>query len=307
MLLRSFFVTLLLVPMAAWADIRGIDLYARGDFAKAAPVLEEEADNPARSDKERARARIYAAASMYALGRMDDAREQLELLARHYPEQRVDPRRFAPDFVALADLARKTVETERLRDEARVQEAEQERLAAEAERRRREAEAGQQPGPDGEVQESAEPGAPSFRLRPEVTAFTDALAAIEGPKFPFGVALGVTAGSGAVEGTGRFLLGVGKGVELEAGLVFGGGAFKPRVGLRGTAVTNLRKDPLDLSSEKSWALGGGPVVGARLTLSPGLTVLVDGGLEFFHYFDITEARYRSPVVMVSAGLGYDLL
>ncbi len=320
MSLRCLVLVLLFAPMAAWgAQSPGIRLYERGAYARAIRVLKDEANNPRRSEEQRALARVYLAASLMALEKGDEARRQLEELVRTYPEQRVDPALFPPELVELERLVRAEVETERLRKEAEqaererlAAEAERQRLAAEeAERRRREGEVVQQTprGPEVEVQEPAvaEAGA-SWRFRPEATAFTDAMGFVEGPKRSFGLGLGLTVGSGMVEGTGRFLLGVGKGAELEAGLVFGEGAFKPRLGLRGTGVWNLRVDPLNRQSGESWALGGGPVVGARLVLASGLTVMVDGGLEFFLYFDkISSTRYRSPVVMLSAGLGFDLL
>ncbi|WP_309890532.1 hypothetical protein [Archangium sp.] len=286
MSLRSFFVVLMLVPVAAWADIRGVDLYARGDFEKALPVLQAEMENPSRSDKERARARIYLAASMYALGMMEGATKQLEELARLHPEQRVDPNRFPPDFVALADFARKTVETERLREKTRAEEAEQERLLAE--RRRREAEATPRE-PEGQVEDSGEePQAEaSFRVRPEVFGYVDAVGRSRG----FG--LGATVGYGGLEAGVRVLPGPdGRwGLGAEVGYVFGSGIFQPRVALRGTNVLGV-------------GLGGGGAVGARLTLLPQLTLMADLGFEGFNVSD--KQRYRGAVLVASAGVGFNL-
>src|SRR5690349_6697859 len=103
MSLRFLLLVLLLSPLAAWAQkqIRGIDSYARGNYSKAITDLSREVDNPRRTDKERARARLYLAASLYASGKTDQAGEQLKELARRHPDQRVDPNFFPPDFVAF--------------------------------------------------------------------------------------------------------------------------------------------------------------------------------------------------------------
>jgi hypothetical protein len=303
MFFRSFFLLLLIAPMTALADIRGIDLYARGEFDKALPVFREEMENPRRSDKERARARIYLAASMYALGMMDDATQQLEELARLHPEQRVDRNRFPPDFVALSDFARKTVETERFREKARAEEAEQERLAAEVERRRREAEALQQtPRPDGEVREPAETQAvSSFRLRPEVTGFGDFRSGTA-----LGVAAGVTVGSGPVEGTVRALIGnPNVGWEAEAGVVVGSWAFQPRVAVRGIMLPGIQvpdtENPGTLEAATRFGLAGS--VGGRLALTPRVIALVDVG---YGWLFGMPAQYNKHVVVASAGLGFNL-
>jgi hypothetical protein len=298
MSLRSFFVVLLLVPMAAWADIRGVDLYARGDFEKALPVLQAEMENPNRSDKERARARIYLAASMYALGMMEGATRQLEELARLHPEHRVDPNRFPPDFVALADFARKAVETERLREKTRAEEAEQERLLAEAERRRRGAETPQRtPGDEGEGEPPADQAeVSSFRLRPELLGFGDFKGRGAG-----GPGVGVTVGSGALEGTVRALIGKQHiGWEAEAGVVIGSWAFQPRVSVRGLLVPGIE---VPESAEPVARFGFAGAVGGRLALSSRVTVLADVG---YGWLFGMPAKYNNHVVVASAGVGFNL-
>jgi hypothetical protein len=300
MFLRSLFVVLLLVPMVARADIRGVDLYARGDFEKALPVLQGEMENPDRSEKERARARIYLAASMYALGMLDGATRQLEELARLHPEQRVDPRRFPPDFVALADFARKTVETERLREKTRAEEAEQERLLAEAERRKREEETLQQ-GPrrrDGEGEEGEEP-ASSFRLRPEATAFGDFKGGTA-----LGFAVGATLGSGSVEGTVRALIGSPNvGWEAEAGLVLGSAAFQPRLAVRGILLPGIEVPDAQGELQKASRFGFAGSVGARLALTSRVIALADVG---YGWLFGMPAQYNNHVFVVSAGVGFNL-
>ncbi|QRN95812.1 hypothetical protein JRI60_43340 [Archangium violaceum] len=287
MSLRSFFLLLLLVPMAAWADIRGLDLYARGEFEKALPVFREEMANPRRTEKERARARIYLAASMYSLGMQVDATSQLEELARLHPEQRVDPNRFPPAFVKLAAQARKTVEAEQLA-QAEAKEAEEKRLAEEAEQRRRDAEA-RRSRPEADVRTPAEPEATaSFRLRPEVTGYVDMLG--QGSR---GFAVGATAGYGALEAGVRLLPGPENhwGVGLELGVLFGKGMLQPRLALRGTGVMGV-------------GVGGGGVVGVRLTPVPLFTLMADVGVEGFKVSD--ASLYRGVVLVASAGVGFNL-
>ncbi len=287
---RSFCLVLLLLPMAAWADIRGIDLYARGEFERAIPVFRQEAENPRRTDKEKARARVYLAASLFAFGMREEAVRELETLARLYPEQRVDPNRFPPNFVALAEKARATVETEELRKQTEAAKAEQERLAAEAERRRREAEALQQAqGPQGEVTEEPEEPrvASAFRVRPELFGYVDAFGT--GAK---GFGFGATVGYGGVEAVARVLPAPdGRwGVGGEVGYVFGQGIVQPRIAVRGTSVVGV-----------GGGLGGS--VGARLTLVPQLTVLADFGAERFF---VDPKRYQEVVLVGSAGVGFNL-
>lgn len=299
---RCLLLVLLLAPLAAWAQqLRGVSLYARGDYQKAIQSLSKEVDNPRRSDKERARARLYLAASLYAVGKTDDARQQLEDLARLHPEQRVDPNLFPPDFVNFAQAARANVEAEQLAEQARAHKAEQERLAAEAERRRREQEAQFPPsGAAGELQDTASTRAPSaFRLRPELTGYSDAAGAISGGKVSFGLGLGLTVGGGPVEGTVRALPGGERWAwELEAGYLFGTGAFQPRVALRGTLFPGGDVE----TSEGSW-VGIGGALGGRLALSSQLTLLADVGAE---YLVNAPARYNGGVFVISAGVGYNL-
>ncbi len=286
MSLRALVLILLLAPLAAWADIRGVDLYARGEYQKALRVLRQEMENPKRTDKERARARVYLAASLYALGMLEDAHTQLLEIARRYPEQRVDPNRFPPDLVEMATAARNQVESEKLTAQAN---AERERREAE-EAARRESEARQPPPPlDVQVQAPAEPEvASSFRLRPEVTGYVDMLG--QGSR---GFAVGATAGYGALEAGVRLLPGPEKhwGVGVEVGVLFGKGIFQPRLALRGTGIMGV-------------GVGGGGAVGVRLTPVPVLTLMADFGAEGFKVSD--TSLYRRAVLVASAGVGFNL-
>ncbi len=317
MSLRCLVLVLLFAPMVAWgAQSAGIRLYERGAYARAVRALKDEANNPRRSEQERALARVYLAASLMALEKADEARRQLEELARTYPEQRVDPALFPPELVELERLVRAGLETERLRKEAEeaerlAAEAERERLAAEAERRQREAEALQQTplDPPQEVQDDVDsPEAPSTaRLRLEAITFTD-LRGFARPRPSMGAGVGITLGSGMVEGTLRVLGGNSPALELEGGLVFGRGAFQPRVGVRATGIGPLKKDPSTPESKETTVGGGlGAVVGARLALSPRFTAMVDVGLQGFRYQEVSPGTYRDWSVLASAGLGFDVL
>ncbi|ATB31042.1 tetratricopeptide repeat protein [Melittangium boletus] len=303
MTLRFLCCFLLFAPLATWAaPVRGIDSYARGDYEKAISSLRQEVENAALSDKDRARARTYLAASLYARGLMDEAREQLEELARRHPEQRVDSARFPPDFVALADLAQKTVETERLREQARAEEAEQRRLLAEqaqardAERQRLLAEERARPAQASPSSSSAK--APSsFRFRPELVGFSDIggvlVSGAEAGRPSLGLGAGVTLGVGGWEVGARFLPAPESrwGLSVEAGYAFGRGSLQPRVALRGTGVRGV-------------GVGGGAVVGLRLTPVSRFTLLADVGAERFR---IPEgAPYRALVVTASVGVGFNL-
>jgi hypothetical protein len=297
MILRCLVLLLVLGPMAAWAQSQGILLYERGEYSRAARVLTNEVNNPRRSEKDRARARVYLAAALMELGKRDEAQAQLEELLRTYPEQRVDPALFPPELVELDRVVRAEVETERLRKEAEeaerlrlAAEAERERLAAEeAERRKREADTLQQtPQPEGEVQDSEEPRATSsFRLRPEIFGYVDAVGRSRG----YGV--GTTVGYGGLEAAVRVLPGPGNrwGVGGEVGYLFGRGIFQPRLALRATGVIGV-------------GLGGGGAVGVRLTPFAPVTLMADLGVEGFLVDD--PQLYRQAVVVGSVGMGFNL-
>ncbi|EPX62763.1 hypothetical protein D187_008951 [Cystobacter fuscus DSM 2262] len=281
---RAFVLMVLLAPLAAWSQPRGVDFYKRGQYEKAIDKLQREADDPSSSPKEQALARVYLAASMHALGMKDEARAQLEELARRHPEQRVDTRRFPPDFVELADLARGNVEAERLRAEAQAQETEQRRSTAVAE-----------PSRSVEAWRENEPQSPragsdaSFRLRPEVFGYVDMLG--QGAR---GFGVGVSLGYGGLDSSARLLPGPdGRwGIGLELGYLLGNGLIQPRIALRGTLVTGV-------------GVGGGGTVGVRVTPWSQLTFLVDVGVEKLAVS--APERFRSVLLTASAGVGVPLL
>lgn len=311
MSLRSLVLLLWLVPMTAWAaKMPGIRLYEQGEYARASRSLKAELKNPRRSSEDKARARIYLAASLLALGKNNEARQQLEALARTTSEPQVDPSLFPSALVEMEKQVRGTLQPARPPE---PDQAEKERLAAleaerlereqeEAERLERERQAAankppvvveqrpEEPEPQGPGSEEEAPS--TFRLRPEVIGFGDIAGQLSSGQSSAGLAAGLTVGGGLFEGSARALLGKHPAVEVDAALVFGQGFFQPRVGLRGTLVPGL----------SSTGYGGGVVLGARLALSSRFVALVDVSAQ---KFSVPEG-FRDFTVTGSAGLGFNL-
>lgn len=268
-------VLVLLVPRLAWADAPGIQLYESGDYEAAAQSFTQVLADPRRPPQEHGAARVYLAASLHALGRTEEAQQQLEVLAREHPEQRVDAVLFPPELVALAEAIRQRVDTER---EYARKEAERERLAREEALRR--------PPPPAPV--------PAY-LRPEVLGLYEAL----GRQGTVGVGLGYH--RGLLEGTARVLVNGDPAsspprliptFQLQGGVLLGRGAFRPHLGLRATLVPGAR------------SYGGGAVAGLRVSLPRGFVALVDVGVERF--FVTADDTYRDLALTAQAGLGFDL-
>jgi tetratricopeptide (TPR) repeat protein len=199
-------VALLLVGGSAWAQTAGIERYEEGDFEAAARLFEQELTEPQLSPASRALARIYLAASLYALGRIEEARKPLEALARESPEQRVDPARFPPELVALAELIREPIEAERQRvaREAALQKAQEE------ERRR---------------------AAP--RLRPEVLGLFDAVDR-QGT-----VGAGLAFQRKSLEASVRVLLSAPPVFQLQGGVLPTYGVLRPFLGVRASLLPGV--------------------------------------------------------------------
>jgi hypothetical protein len=199
-------VVLLLAGGSAWAQTAGVERYEEGDFEAAARLFEQELAEPRLSPASRALARIYLAASLYALGHVEEARKPLEALARESPEQRVDPARFPPELVALAELIREPIESERQRvmREAELQKAREE------ERRR---------------------AAP--RLRPELLGLFDAV----DRQGTLGVGLAFQRKS--LEGSVRVLVSDPPVFQLQGGMMPGYGMLRPFLGLRASMLPGL--------------------------------------------------------------------
>jgi hypothetical protein len=200
-------VVLVLFPLAARSDTPlCIQLYEDAQYTAAVQACEQLLARPGLSSEERGRARIYLAASLHVLLHLDRAQQQLELLARENPEMRVDPIRFLPELVALAESIRERVEAERRKEAAQA--ALRERQALERAR-----------------------NAP--RLRPEVFALIEPLNRVWRP------GAGVSVHGGLLEGGARVWLGGPPAFHLQGGLVPGHGGLRPFVGLRATLNPGL--------------------------------------------------------------------
>jgi tetratricopeptide (TPR) repeat protein len=199
-------VALLLAGGSAWARTAGVERYEEGDFEAAARLFEQELAEPQLSSARRALARIYLAASLYALGQVEEARKPLEALARESPEQRVDPARFPPELVALAELIREPIESERQRMAREVEL----QKAREEERRR---------------------AAP--RLRPELLGLFDAV----DRQGTLGAGLAFQRRS--LEGSVRVLLGDPPVFQLQGGVLPVHGGLRPFLGLRASMLPGL--------------------------------------------------------------------
>jgi len=289
----------LLASLPAYAELRGVLLYERGEYGRARKRLEEELRSSKLSNEERIKARLYLAAALHATGEEESARLQLEQLALSAPDLKVDPILFTPEFVALAEKARKKVADQQKEAELQLQETERKRL--EAERKRLEAEQ-QREEAERKAREEAlardnpppqqEEGPRSMRLRPELFGFV----APVGPGVGFGGAL--TLAFGSVDLSARVLAGPNLGVGAEVGFLVGEGRVRPRVGLRGTAVPQLK------------GFGGGAVAGLRVAGSQRLTFLLDIGAEYLTGLTRKPGDkhdYHSFVLTGSAGVGFDLL
>jgi tetratricopeptide (TPR) repeat protein len=205
-------VLVLLAPGLARADSTnpqpGIQLYENGEYEAATQAFTQVLADAKRSPQEWGEARIYLAASLHALGRVEETRRQLEVLAREHPEQRVDGVRFLPELAALAETIRQRVDTER---HYAQREAERVRLAQ----------------------------APPSYVRPEVLGLYAALSN------QWTVGGGIAFHRGLLEVSARALLNrdpvssppkLYPTFQLHVG-VLGGGRIQPHVGLRATHIS----------------------------------------------------------------------
>jgi tetratricopeptide (TPR) repeat protein len=267
-------VLLLLAPGLARAGASGLRpgilLYENGEYETATQVFTQMLADPQRSPQERGEARVYLAASLHALGRVEETRQQLEVLAREHPEQRVDSVRFLPELVALAEAIRQRVDTER--DYAQ-REAERARLAQ----------------------------APPSYVRPEVIGLYEAV----GSQWTVGG--GLAFHRGLLEASARAVINrdptfsppklyptfqLQGGVLPGRGLSLGRGRLQPHVGLRAILVPGAD------------SYGAGGVAGLRYTLANGLVALLDVGADYF--FVTRDDSYRNFAVTAQAGLGFDV-
>ena len=270
-------VLVLLTPGLARASSPDIELYESGEYEAAAQAFSQALADPQRSPQERGQARVYLAAALHALGRTEEAREQLERLARENPELRVDAVLFPPDLVALAEAIRQRVDTER--DYAR-KEAERERLAREEALRR--------PPPPA-------PPPPAY-LRPEVMGLYEAL----GSQATVGV--GLAYHRSLLEVGARALLNSDRAsspprffptFQLQGGVLLGSGTFRPHLGLRAILVPGAQ------------SYGSGAVAGVRIALPKGFVALLDVGADYF-FVTPGDGTYRNLALTAQAGLAFDI-
>src|SRR5438874_7720160 len=95
---------LAIVLAASAADVaQGVDQYDVGEFAKARYALTALVDAPDLPPAELARARLYFAASAYALKDSEASHAALVKLFTAAPETQIDSSVFVPEFVSFAD------------------------------------------------------------------------------------------------------------------------------------------------------------------------------------------------------------
>ncbi len=267
---------LLLVLMAplAWADPDGISLYESGEYEAAVQAFEAALAAPELPAPERGRMRMYLAASQHALGRVEQARQQLELLARDNPEQRLDPARFLPELVAWAEAIRERVE------------AEQRYAQKLAEQERRIQEEAPLSPPDRLPLAPPPSKRHEARLRPELLTLVSAVGRRGVP------GAGLSYVHGGLEGSARvWLANASPLVHLQGGVLLGSGTFQPQVGLRAVLAPGVG------------GYGSGAVVGGRLALPARFVALMELGAD---YFFIGDALHHRLEVTAQAGLGVDL-
>lgn len=214
MILRPGMVLLALLLLAsgpAWAQQTEIELYENGDYEAAVRLCEQELAEPQRSPAQQAQTLVYLAASLHAQGQVEEARKQLEILAREYPEQQVDPIRFPPELVELAKVIRQRIESEK---EFAVREAKLRQEREEALRR-------------------PPPTVPLY-MRPE------ALGLFEAVDRQWTLGGGVAIRRESLEGSLRALVGNPPVFHLQGGFLPGQGAWRPFLGLRASLVPGLK-------------------------------------------------------------------
>lgn len=273
----------LLVSSPARAEPAGLRLYESGEYEAAAQLFEQVLTAPGSTPDERKWARIYLAASLHALGRMEQAREQLEVLAREHPELRLDPARFLPDLVALAETIHQRVASERELERRNLE------LQAERDRAARETPL---PSPPRPVP-AASPSLPvrEARLRPEAYGLVDGLGFFDSSQRSLRWGAGLTYGQGSLEGSARVWLGGVPAFHAQGGVLLGHRAFQPYLGLRAILIPGGGR------------YGGGAVVGGRVSLPAGFVALMDVGAE---YFPVGDDSARPLALTAQVGLGFDV-
>lgn len=253
---RPLLLLLLLMASAAAAELLpGIQLYESGEYEAASRSFAEALADPGQPAEDRWLARIYLAASLHALGKVDEARQQLEVIARESPERQVDAGLFPPELVALAEAIRERVETER-------RQAEQEAL-----RKRQEQEAAR----------ARKPSLPEATLRPEL------LSLVEAGERALLLGGGLAYSRGALEGSAHVWISPSPVFQFQGGLLLGSRVLRPHLGLRATLVPG------------EGGYGAGAVGGGRVFFPAGLVGLVDVGGDYFFVRDEAHQRFALTV------------
>ncbi len=78
----------LLTPRLSWADASDVQLYESGEYEAAVQSFTRVLADAKSSAQHRGEAHLYLATSLHALGLAEEARRQLEVLAREHPEPR---------------------------------------------------------------------------------------------------------------------------------------------------------------------------------------------------------------------------
>ncbi|HEX8437814.1 tetratricopeptide repeat protein [Archangium sp.] len=266
---RASLVLMLLLSSLAQAEPEGLQLYEGGDYEAAIQAFTRVLTAPDSTQKERDLARLYLAASLHAVGQVEQTQQHLEVLAREYPELRMDPVRFLPELVELAESIRARVERERMAREQALR----------------------QPPPQQAPAASPAPVVRAVHLRPEAFGLVEALGLLGSQQPTWQLGGGLAYGQGNLEGSARVLLGGSPIFHVQGGVLLGHAAFQPYLGLRAVLVPG----------EKSY--GGGAVVGGRFALPAGFVALVDVGAE---YLPNDDDFVRPFALTVQAGLGFDI-
>ena len=264
---RRWLMALLVSAVPAWGGVPGLEAYEGGDYARAVPLLQQVAAQPARPVSERAQARLYLAAAQQMLGDVSAARTQLDLLFREVPDQALDPAAFVPEFIQLAESVRREV-----------------RLSLAA--------AAPVPPPSELATKDATADTARTGSGMALQAGLAALADVAGTPSATGV-LTVGMAFGAWDAGLRVSPGRAPAFGVEAGWELLETRVRPRLGARLTLYPGLPGTTGTLTG-----LGAGGVLGARARLVGPLWLMADASAEY----NALPAPYRALTVTVSGGL-----
>jgi tetratricopeptide (TPR) repeat protein len=263
-------ILMLSAPRLTWSAEDFVPLYEHGDYELAARLCRQELADPRTLPPERAEAHRYLAASLHAMGRVQEARKQLELLLREQPGAGMDIKRFLPELAEFADAIRKQLAIER----AYAQAVEREQKILEELSRLR---------------------PPPMYMRPEALGLCEFL----GPQWA--VEAGLAFHRAQLEGSARVLLNRDSAIspatlyptfQVQGGLLLGGGKLRPLLSLRSVLAPAV----------SGYAAGVG--AGMRYALPSGFVALADVGADYF--FLMGDSNHRRFAVTAQAGVGFDV-